>query len=82
MTDQAYRVTADRLTSFVERIEAQNAQIKDETAARKQIYDEAKSEGYSAKAIRELIKLRAMKPDERAEDEAVLDMYKAAIGLG
>jgi uncharacterized protein (UPF0335 family) len=81
MTD-AYNVTADRLTSFLERIEAQNSRIKDETDARKAIYDEAKGEGYSAKAMRELVKLRAMKPDDRAEAEAVLEMYKQAVGLG
>lgn len=77
----AYNVTADRLNSYLERIEAQNGRIKDETAARKEIYDEAKGEGLSAKAMRELIKLRAMKPDERAENEAVLDTYRAALGM-
>ena len=81
MTD-AYNVTPDRLTSFLERIEAQNGRIKDETTARKEIYDEAKGAGYDAKALRELVKLRAMKPDDRAEAEAVLDMYKQAVGLG
>ena len=81
MTD-AYNVTADRLTSFLERIEAQNGRIKDETTARKEIYDEAKGAGYDTKALRELVKLRAMKPDDRAEAEAVLDMYKQAVGLG
>ena len=80
MTD-AYNVTADRLTSFLERIEAQNGRIKDETTARKEIYDEAKGAGYDAKALRELVKLRAMKPDDRAEAEAVLDMYKQAVGM-
>ena len=81
MTD-TYNVTPDRLTSFLERIEAQNGRIKDETTARKEIYDEAKGAGYDAKALRELVKLRAMKPDDRAEAEAVLDMYKQAVGLG
>lgn len=80
MTD-AYNVTADRLTAYLERIEAQNGRIKDETTARKEIYDEAKGEGLDAKALRELVKLRAMKPDDRAEAEAVLDMYKQAVGL-
>ena len=40
-----------------------------------------KSEGYHAKALRELAKLRAMKPAVRAEAEAVLDMYKQAVGM-
>lgn len=81
MTD-AYNVTADRLTAYLERIESQNARIKDETTARKEIYDEAKGAGYDTKALRELVKLRAMKPDDRAEAEAVLDLYKQAVGLG
>ena len=81
MTDDAYNVTADELRGFVERIEAQNARIKDETEARKEIFTEAKTRGYSAPTIRELVKLRAMKPDDRAEREAVLDVYLAALGM-
>jgi uncharacterized protein (UPF0335 family) len=80
MTD-AYNVTAERLNSYLERVEAQTARIKDETAGRKEIYDEAKGEGLDIKAMKALIKLRAMKPDQRAEDEAVLDTYKSAVGL-
>ena len=78
MTEQ---VTADELRSFVERIEAQTARIKDETDARKEIYDEAGGRGYSKPIIRELVKLRAMKPDDRAERESVLDVYLAALGM-
>ena len=75
------QVTSEELRSFVERIEAQTARIKDETDARKEIYDEAGGRGYSKPIIRELVKLRAMKPDDRAEREAVLDMYLAALGM-
>ena len=78
MTEQ---VTAAELRGFVERIEAQTARIKDETDARKEIYAEAGGRGYSKPIIRELVKLRAMKPDDRAEREAVLDMYLAALGM-
>jgi uncharacterized protein (UPF0335 family) len=80
MTD-TYTITAAELRAFVERIEAQNAVIKDETETRKEIYTEAKGRGYSAPIIRELVKLRAMKPDDRAEREAVLTMYAAALGM-
>ena len=75
------QVTSEELRSFVERIEAQTARIKDETDARKEIYDEAGGRGYSKPIIRELVKLRAMKPDDRAEREAVLDVYLAALGM-
>ena len=78
MPDQ---VTANELRSFVERIEAQNARIKDETDARKEIYDEAGGRGYSKKILRELVKLRAMKPGDRAEREAALDVYMSALNM-
>ena len=71
----------DELRAFVERIEAQNVRIKDETEARKEIYAEAASRGYSKPILRELVKLRAMKPDDRAERESLLDVYRAALGM-
>jgi uncharacterized protein (UPF0335 family) len=78
MTDT---VTASELRAFIERIEAQNQRIKDETEARKEIYAEAKGRGYSAPIIREVIKIRAMNPDDRAERDAVLDLYCDALGV-
>jgi uncharacterized protein (UPF0335 family) len=73
--------TADELRSFIERIETQNEQIKAETLARKEIYDEAAGRGYSKPILRELVKLRAMKPDDVAERDAILETYKAALGM-
>jgi uncharacterized protein (UPF0335 family) len=80
MTDQ-YTVTADELRQFVERIEAQTAVIKDETEARKEIFAEAKARGYDPKVLRRIVKDRARKPDEIAEEEAILDIYKSALGM-
>jgi uncharacterized protein (UPF0335 family) len=80
MTDQ-YKVTADELRGFVERIEAQNARIKDETEARKDIYAEAVGRGYDKKAIAALVSLRKQKPDQVAEFEAVLEIYRSAMGM-
>ena len=82
MTDDAYNVTADELRGFVERIEAQNARIKDETEARKEIFAEAKARGYSGKALRLVIAKRKRKPDEIAEEQAVVEMYETALGMG
>ena len=45
-------------------------------------YAEAKAVGYDAKIMRQIVRLRKMKPDDRAEMEAILDTYKAALGLG
>jgi uncharacterized protein (UPF0335 family) len=78
MTEQ---VTADELEAILQRIEAQNARIKDETEARKDIYTEAKGRGYDTKILRKLVSIRARKPDDVAEEEAVLDTYKAALGM-
>lgn len=74
-------IDASHLTAFVERLESVNARIKDEQEARKEIKDEAKSMGFSVKAINEVIKLRAMDPNERHEQETTLDVYKIAMGL-
>jgi uncharacterized protein (UPF0335 family) len=73
--------TADELRNFIERIEAQNVRVKDETEARKEIYDEAAGRSYSKPILRELVKLRAMKPDDVAERDAILETYKAALGM-
>ena len=80
MTD-TYNITADELQAFIERIEAQTARIKDETEARKSIFAEAKGRGYDGKALRQIVKDRARRPDDIAEEQAVLDTYKAALGM-
>ena len=81
MSDTTHSVTADELRAFVERIEAQTERVKNETEARKEIYDEAAGRGFSKPILRELIKLRAMKPDDRASREAVLSLYLGALGM-
>lgn len=70
-----------RILSFIERIERLNEEIEALKADVKEVKAEAKGEGYDVKTINELIKLRKMSPDERAEREALLDLYKAAIGM-
>lgn len=81
MSDVINGVTADELRQFIERIEAQNARITDETEARKEIYSEAKGRGYDAKVLRKIVADRKRKPDDVAEEEAVLEMYKSALGM-
>ncbi|WP_412103320.1 DUF2312 domain-containing protein [Ruegeria marisrubri] len=81
VTDAAYRVTAAELRQFVERFERLEAEKKDIAEQQKEVMVEAKSRGYSVKALRALIKLRARDKDEVAEEEAVLEMYKEALGM-
>jgi uncharacterized protein (UPF0335 family) len=77
----AYAVTADELRQFVERHEQLAAEKKEAADQQKQLLAEAKGRGYCAKTIRKVIALRKRKPDELAEEEAVLELYKAALGM-
>ena len=77
MTD----VTADELRCFIERVEHLAAEKSDIAGQIKEVMAEAKSRGYTPALIREIVKLRKMKPDDRAEREAILGTYLAALGM-
>ena len=81
MSDTTYKVTADDLRQFVVRIERLDAERKDLADQRKEVLSEAKGRGYDGPAIAAVIKLRAADPDKVSEFEAVLDMYKSALGM-
>jgi uncharacterized protein (UPF0335 family) len=76
-----YAVTADELRQFIERYEQLEAEKKDVTEQQKELMAEAKGRGYDTKVMRKVVALRRRKPDEIAEEEAVLDLYKAALGM-
>lgn len=78
MTDQ---VTADELRQFIERWEQLDAEKREIADQQKEVMAEARGRGYSTPIMREIIRLRKLRPDDRAEREAVLDMYRAALGL-
>ena len=78
----SYRVTADELRQFVEREERLSAERQDLTEQSKELFAEAKARGYDAKILRKVIALRKRQPDDIAEEEAVLEMYKQALGMG
>lgn len=80
-TDSTYRVTADELRQFIERIERLDAEKKDLADAQKEVMAEAKGRGYDTKVMRKVIALRKRDKDDIAEEEAVLDMYKEALGM-
>ncbi|GGL91892.1 hypothetical protein GCM10011534_12510 [Pseudooceanicola nanhaiensis] len=79
--DAAYRVTANELRSFIERIERLDAEKKDLTDQQKEVMAEAKARGYDTKVMRKVIALRKRDKDDIAEEEAVLEMYKEALGM-
>ncbi|HBB55407.1 MAG TPA: DUF2312 domain-containing protein [Hyphomonadaceae bacterium] len=66
-----------QLVAKIERLEEEKAGIANDI---KEIYAEAKSKGYDVKALRKVISLRRVDRRERAEQEAILDLYMAAIG--
>lgn len=80
-TNSAYNVTADELRQFIERYEQLESEKKDVTATQKELMQEAKGRGYDTKVMKKLIALRKRDADSIAEEEAVLDMYKAALGM-
>lgn len=79
--DAAFAVTADELRQFIERAEQLEAERKDIAEQVKEVFAEAKGRGYDTKVIRKIIALRKRKPDEVAEEEEILDLYKAALGM-
>jgi uncharacterized protein (UPF0335 family) len=79
--NDAYNVTADELRQFIERFEQLESEKKDVTEQQKELMAEAKGRGYDTKVMKKVVALRKRKPDEIAEEEAVLDMYKAALGM-
>ena len=80
-SDTAYAVTAEELRQFVERYEQLEAEKKDIAEQQKEVMAEAKGRGYDTKALRKIVALRKRKPDDIAEEEAVLEVYKTALGM-
>ena len=68
-------------TQRVERIERLEEEKKALSADIKDVYSQAKSQGFDTKIIRKIISLRRMEDQEREETEQLLDLYKAALGM-
>ncbi|MEL6953249.1 MAG: DUF2312 domain-containing protein [Pseudomonadota bacterium] len=78
---ESYRVTADELRQFIERFERLDAERKDLADQQKEVMAEAKARGYDTKVMRKVIALRKREPDDIAEEEAVLELYREALGM-
>ena len=72
-------VAGDQLRTIVERIEQADEEIKELNEARKEIYLEAKGNGFDVKVLREVIRVRKQDQKEREEQESLLDVYLQAI---
>jgi uncharacterized protein (UPF0335 family) len=73
--------TGQRLKLFIERAERLDAEIRDLNEDKSEVFKEAKNDGFDTKAIKQIIKLRKMKPHERQTQEAVLQTYMDALGM-
>jgi uncharacterized protein (UPF0335 family) len=74
-------VSAAQLRSFIERVERLEEEKKGIADDIKDVFGEAKSQGFDVKTMRAIIKLRALDKAKRQEAEALLDTYKSALGI-
>lgn len=74
-------VAAEELKQFVERIERLEEEKKAIADDVRDVYAEAKGRGFDTRAIRAIVRLRAKEPHEREEEEAILELYKSALGM-
>lgn len=74
-------VESGKLKSYVERIERLEEDKSGIASDIRDVYAEAKSNGFDSKIMRQIVKLRKMKHNERVEQEYILDLYKRALGL-
>ena len=77
----AYNVAADELRQFIEQFEHLEAEKKDIAEQQKDIMSEAKARGYDTKVLKKIVAMRKRDKNDLAEEEAILDIYKAALGM-
>lgn len=81
LEDNTYRVTTSELKSYVERFETLDNQKKEIQELQKDIMSEASSRGYDTRILRKLIVIRKKDPLIVSEEDAVLELYKEALGM-
>lgn len=74
-------VAGDVLRAYIERIERLEEEKKAISADIREVYSEAKGNGFEPKIMRQIVKLRAMDRADRQEQEELVDLYARAIGL-
>jgi uncharacterized protein (UPF0335 family) len=72
-------IAGGRIRSFVERVEQIESEIAELNEGKKEVFAEAKGEGFDIKVLKEMIKLRKQDQDERDEHETILDLYMRAM---
>lgn len=81
MADAGGGVAADRLKQIVDKLERLEDEKREVGEQIKEVFAEAKGEGFDLKTLRQVLKLRRMKPHDRTEQEELLELYKAALGM-
>jgi uncharacterized protein (UPF0335 family) len=74
-------IAVDQLRLFIERIETIEAEIDEKKTDRKEVYSELKGEGFDAKAVRKIVRLRKLEAHVRQEEDMILDTYRNAVGV-
>jgi uncharacterized protein (UPF0335 family) len=74
-------IGAERLRSFIERVERLEEDRSNLNADIREVYSEAKSAGYDARTMRQIVRLRKLEPNERHEQEHLLEVYRNAVGI-
>lgn len=74
-------IARDQLRAFIERIERLEEEKKAIADDIKEVYAEAKGSGFDTKAMRQIVRIRKQDRNERAEQEAILDLYMHALGM-
>lgn len=80
-SESTLTVAGQELRQFVERYERLEAEKKDIAEGQKEVMAEAKGRGYDTKVLRKVIAIRKRDANDLAEEEAVLEMYKSALGM-
>lgn len=79
--DASFHFAKDQLKAFVERIEKLEEEKKAISDDIRDVYAEAKGNGFDVKALRQIIRLRKIEPTERDEQDAILETYMHALGM-
>lgn len=74
-------IAGDRLRNIVDKIERLEDEKREVQEQIKEVFAEAKAEGFDVKVLRQVLRLRRLKPHDRSEQEELLELYKAAIGM-
>jgi uncharacterized protein (UPF0335 family) len=81
LSDAAAGFAKDQLKSFIERVERLEEEIKALNADKRDIFAEAKGNGFDVKALKTILQIRRQDADQRAEQEALVDLYLQALGM-